>query len=167
MLKRIPPFIDIVSVYAVIASMLFAWSIILFIWYLPSWLYFMDFSDLIGVFCYVMASSFFESIAFLLFLLFLSILLPLKFFRDEFVPRGTSIAICMIGLIMLNAYHISIPRFLETLVLAAVVVSFLSTKIPLVRQALMWLSDRLIIFLYILIPLSFLSVLIIVARNII
>jgi hypothetical protein len=71
----------------VIASMLFAWSILLFFWYLPSWLFFMDFGDLFGVFCYVMASSFFESLAFLLVLLFLSFSLPSKFFKDEFAIR--------------------------------------------------------------------------------
>lgn len=171
MLKRFPNFSEIVSVYAVIASMLFAWAILLFIWYLPSWLYFMGYDDLLGVFCYVIASSFVESLAFLSFLLLLSFLLPQKYFKGEFVAYGASIALCVIGLIMIrlglyNAYSISIPRFKEVLVFAPIVVSLLSIKIRPLRRALMWFSDRLVVFLYILIPLSMLSLLVIFVRNI-
>jgi len=170
MIKRLPRFFDIVSVYAVIASMLFAWSTLLFFWYLSSWMFFMNLNDLIAVFSYVMASSFIESLAFLLFLLFLSFCLPPKYLRDEFVSRGTSITLCVIGLIMLysrNTFGISISLFGRMLVLVTVLVTFLSAKIRLMRQALIWLSDRLIVFLYILIPLSILSLLVIIVRNII
>jgi len=174
MLKRLPNLPDIVSVYAVIASMLFTWSMLLFFWYLPSWLHFMTLGDLIPVFCYVMASSFFESLAFLLLLLFLAFALPSNYLRDEFVARGASIALCVIGLIMLRfrMHDVSMIKifFLGNgigLVLTAVIVSLLATKINLVRRALISLSDRLIVFLYILIPLSLFSLLVIIIRNII
>jgi hypothetical protein len=172
MLKRLPYFPDIVSVYSVIAFMLFAWSLLIFFWYLPSWLYFMSFGDLFAVFCYVMASSFFESLAFLLFLLLLSFFLPPKYLRDEFVARGTSITLCVIGLIMLNfrlnisnKFDISLPWFGVALFFAAVAGSIFFTRLRPVRQALIWLSDRLIVFLYILIPLSLLSLLVVLVRN--
>jgi hypothetical protein len=171
MLKRLPPFSDILSVYAVTASMLFAWSIILFIWYLPSWLYFMSFGDLVGVFCYVMASSFIESLFCFIFLLLLSILPPQKYFRDKFAVYGTSIALCVIGIIILrlvlfNFFSVSFPRFWEVLILVPIIVSLLSMTIRPIGLAMMWLSDRLIVFLYILIPLSVFSVLVIIVRNI-
>jgi hypothetical protein len=172
MLKRLPHFPDIVSVYSVITFMLFAWSLLIFFWYLPSWLYFMSFGDLFAVFCYVVASSFFESLAFLLFLLLLSFFLPPKYLRDEFVARGTSITLCVIGSIMLNfrlnisnKFDISLPWFGVALFFAAVAVSILLTRLRPVRQALIWLSDRLIVFLYILIPLSLLSLLVVLVRN--
>jgi hypothetical protein len=174
MLKRLPRLPDVVSVYAVIASMLFAWSLLLFFWYMTSWLHFMNFGDLFAVFCYVMASSFFESLAFLLFLLLINFLLPLKYFRDEFVARGTSIALCVIGLIMIQfGVHNSVvstiffSRNLIGLILTTVAFSFLSAKIRFVRRALIWLSDRLIVFLYIIIPLSLLSLIVIIVRNVI
>ena len=173
MLKRLPVFHDVISVYAVIASMLFAWSLLLFLWYLPSWLHFMTLGDIIAVFSYVMASSFFESLAFLLFLLFLCFSLPPAYLRNEFVARGTSLTLCVIGLIMIyfrvnNAAIASIlfSRSGIGLVLAAVAVSLLLTKIHRVRWALISLSDRLIIFLYIVIPLALFSLLVIIIRNI-
>jgi hypothetical protein len=46
-------------------------------------------------------------------------------------------------------------------------ISFFSTRIRPVRQALTWLSDRLIVFLYVVIPLSVLSLLVIIVRNIV
>jgi hypothetical protein len=66
-----------------------------------------------------------------------------------------------------DKFDIPLPWFVAALFLAAVGGSFFSTKLGPVRQALMWLSDRLIIFLYILIPLSLLSLLVILVRNII
>lgn len=174
MLKRLPNFHDVVSVYAVIASMLFAWSLLLFFWYLPSWLHFMTLGDLIAVFSYVMASSFFESLAFLLFLLFLCFSLPSNYLRNEFIVRGTSITLCVIGMIMIyfRINNINIANILfswlgASLALAAITISLLLTKIRQVEQALILLSDRLTIFLYILIPLSIFSLLVIIIRNII
>ena len=173
MLKRLPNFHDVVCVYAVIASMLFTWSLLLFFWYLPSWLHFMTLGDVLAVFSYVMASSFFESLAFLLFLLFLCFSLPPNYLRNEFVARGTSITLCVIGLIMIyfrvNNAGITKILFSEVgigLALAIIIISLLLTKIDRVRWALMELSDRLTIFLFILIPLSIFSLLVIFIRNI-
>ncbi len=171
MLKRLPPFFDIVSVYAVIASMLFAWSTLLFIWYLPSWTHFMSFGDLLGVFSYVMASSFIESLFFLFSLLLLSIVPPQKYFRDHFSVYGASIAFCVIGLLMLrlvlyNAFTISIPQFRLVLTLAPIIISLLSITIRPLRRAWLWFSDRLVVFLYILVPLSIFSLFVILVRNI-
>ena len=174
MLKRLPDFHDVVSVYAVIASMLFAWSLLLFLWYLPSLLYFMTPGDVIAVFSYVMASSFFESLAFLLFLLILCFSLPPNYLRNEFVARGTSITLCVIGLIMIyfRINNINIADILFSwlgagLALVAITVSLLLTKVHQFRRILISLSDRLTIFLYILIPLSLFSLLVIIIRNII
>ncbi len=172
MIKRLPPFSDILSVYAVIATMLFAWSILLFIWYLPSWLHFMGVGDLIGIFSYVMASSFIESLSVLFFLLLFSIIPPQKYFRNHFAVYGASVAFCAIGLLMLrlilfNFFTISIPYFRQVLVFAPIAVSLLSVVVPPLRHAWLWFSDRLVVFLYILIPLSVFSLFVILARNII
>jgi len=173
MFKRLPSFPDIVPVYAVIASMFFAWSILQFFWYLPSWLYFMRLSDLAGVFSYVMASSFLESLAFLFILLLLGFVLPSAYLKDEFIVRGASISLVVIGAFMLyfrlnvaNQFKFPVPWYGILTILAALGVAILSTKLRPIRQALTWLSDRLIVFLYILVPLSVLSLLVIAVRNI-
>jgi hypothetical protein len=173
MFKRLPPLQEIVPVYAVIASMLFAWSILQFFWYLPSWLYFMSTGDLVGVFSYVMFSSFVESLAFLFLLLSLGFILPPAWLGAEFVVRGTSVALSAIGLFMIyfrydisGKYGIPVVWFGVIVILTAAVVSFLAGKFRPIKRALAWLSDRLTVFLYILIPLSVLSLLAIVVRNI-
>ena len=173
MLKRLPIFHDVVSVYAVIASMLFAWSLLLFLWYLPSWLHFMTLGDIIAVFSYVMASSFLESLTFLLFLLILCFLLPSNYLRNEFIARGTVITVCVIGLIMIY-FRINNPIITNILfsgfgiglILTVVVISLLLTKIHQVRRVLISFSDLLTVFFYILIPLSLFSLFVILIRNI-
>jgi hypothetical protein len=174
MFKRFPSFSEIVPVYAVVAFMLFSWSILQFFWYLPSWLFFMRLGDLVGVFCYVMVSSFFEGLTFLCLLLLLSFSLPAKYLKDEFVVRGTSMAISAIGLLMLYFYfnisktlNIPVVWYGIAVILVTVVISFLSTKVRFMRQVLTWFSDRLTVFLYILIPLSVLSLFVIIVRNIV
>jgi hypothetical protein len=134
----------------------------------------MTFSDLIAVFSYVMASSFIESLTFLLFLLFLCFLLPPNYLRNEFTARGTSITLCVIGLIMIyfRINNANIAGLLFSgiglgLALVIIAASLLLTRIDRVRRALTSLSDRLTVFLYILIPLSFFSLLVIIIRNII
>ena len=173
MLKRLPSLPDIMSVYAVIATMLFTWSTLVFLWYLPSWMHFMTLGDLLPVFCYVMTASFVESLTFLLVLLLLCVLLPSNFLRNEFIPRGTTISLVVIGLIMLrNRFPGSgmIDFFFSinglVLILAVILAAFLSTRIALVRRALISFSDRLTIFLYILIPLCLFSLVVILIRNI-
>ncbi len=173
MFKRLPSLQEFIPVYAVVASMLFAWSILQFFWYLPSWLFFMSAGDLVGVFSYVMFSSFVESLAFLLLLLSLSFILPSAWLGAEFIVRGTSIALSAIGLFMIyfrfdifGKYGIPVIWFGVIVVLTAAIVSFLAGRFRPIKRALAWLSDRLIVFLYILIPLSVLSLLVIVVRNI-
>ena len=173
MLKRLPKLKDILSVYAVIMSMLFAWSLLLFFWYLASWAHFMTVGDIIGVFSYVMVSSFIESLAFLLLLLVLCFLLPRNFFLDDFVIRGTTVTVCVIGMIMIyfRITNANISDFLFswiglTAALAIIAVSLFATKFKRVRDMLVSLSDRLMVFLYIFIPLSIFSVLVVAIRNI-
>jgi hypothetical protein len=60
----------------------------------------------------------------------------------------------------------SIPQFKTLLFLFPVIFSILAVVLRPVRQALLWLSDRLIVFLYILLPVSILSLLVIVVRNV-
>ena len=173
MLKRLPKPQDILSVYAVIMSMLFAWSLLLFFWYLASWAHFMTVGDIVGVFSYVMASSFIESLAFLLFLLVVCFLLPQNLFRDDFVVRGTVISVCVIGMIMIyfRITNTNISDLLFSWVglgaaLAIIAVSLFMTKFKRVRDILVSLSDRLTVFLYIFIPLSIFSMLVVAIRNI-
>ena len=173
MIKRLPKFQDILSVYAVIATMLFTWSALLFFWYLPSWMHFMSIGDIAAVFSYVMASSFLEGLSFLLLLLVLCFILPSEFLRENFSAQGTAIVLPVIGMIMIyfrvtneNIANIIFSKIGLVVALVIIGLFYFSTRNQRIQLAFAALADRLTVFLYILIPVSLLSLLAVVVRGI-
>jgi hypothetical protein len=118
--------------------------------------------------------NFLESLLVLLAPLAMSIVLPQKWFYDRFVSRGTSLVLLGLGYMMyfdetlLN--EILMPRlFLLRALRVAVgilVLVFLIDQVKLLRSAVEGFANRAVIFLYILVPVSIISVLTVVIRNI-
>ena len=170
---RLPKLNDVLSVYAVIATMLFAWSTLLFFWYLPSWMHFMLLGEIAATFSYVVIASFLEGVSFLLFLLVLCFFLPPEYLRDEFAARGTALTLPIIGMIMIyfRITNENIARIIFSvtgLVISLVVILlfYFSANNPRIKSTLAALADRFTVFLYILIPIFVLSLLSIAVRNI-
>ncbi len=153
--------------------MLFLWTALLFLWYLPSWLHFQPVGEVMGVFSYVMAASFLEGLCFLLFLLVLCFILPPEWLRDDFPAHGTAITLPTIGMIMIyfRITNENIARIIFSpvgLVVALVIVAlfYFSTNNQKIRKMFIALSERLTVFLYVIIPVFILSLLNILVRNI-
>jgi hypothetical protein len=94
--------------------------------------------------------------------------------RDVFVTRGTIAALFGLGSIMLYMYRFSMVgySFLANLIiwsLAGLVVTilftFLSAHVRIVVRAAAWISDRMIIFLFLFVPISLVSLLVVIYRN--
>ncbi len=173
LLDRFPRVQEIVPVFAVIVFMVYAWSIISFLWVLPSWLNFMTPAEIASGFCYVLTLCLVESLSFLLFLLALCFILPSTILKNEFVVRGSALTVSVLGSLMLYfrshpffaQLNNSLYSFLLAALFAAILAAFLSTAIRGLRRFMNWISDRLIVFLYVLLPLTFLSIIVIVIRN--
>ena len=174
MLKRLPKFADILPVFAVISVMYYAWTLVIFIYKLPGWLFYLNLGEIGGILAHEFMTNFLESLGLLLLLLIACILLPPRFFRDAFAVRGTAFSIVLIAsmMVFLNRYAAT-PRIgsslgiwmLVTLVLAAAV-AVVSTRVRFVSKAMAWISDRLIVFLFLLVPLSIISILYLLVRSI-
>ena len=162
MRTRLPAFQSVLQVYAVIAAMFAAWTMTAFLWRLSSWLLVLNLGEIFIVFSYGMAANFLESLIILFILLAASALFPANLLRDDFVVRGTILAMGIIAAMM--AFTGSHTRFgseaglkllippLVVLLLMAFLLSLLPT-LPFVRSAAIWFSDRVVIFLFILLPL--------------
>jgi hypothetical protein len=109
-------------------------------------------------------------------LILVSFILPPRFFRNVFVVRGTAFATCLLSSIILFwKYFESDPGILMVdyiqiwtfgALLLASLISYASAKISALSDFLYWVSDRMIVFLYILIPLSIVSLITVLIRNI-
>src|SRR5688572_9713921 len=103
-LKRFPPYASILSVYAVICFMIYSWTTLTMFWKFPSWLFNLTLDEIIGINAYSFTLNLFEGIFMLGALLFLCMLLPAGFLKDDFTIRGTIIIACLLGSAMLHLY---------------------------------------------------------------
>ena len=175
MFQRLPKPQAIVQVYAVIAFMLSAWTIVAFTWKLSTWLLTLNIGEIFTIFSYAMLTNLLESLVVLLLLLAGSALLPPRCLRDDFIVRGTILSIGLIGSLMM---YLGLNRALgqENVVallagpvaLLSLMIFFLgfSSKFGWLRSTATWISDRLIVFLFILLPLFVILSIYVIARNI-
>jgi hypothetical protein len=176
-LQRLPPRTSIVSVYAVTCFIVYSWTILIAFWKFPSWLYYLTVDEIMGINAYAFAVNLLESIFVLGILLFLCVILPASFLKNDFTVRGTIILVCLLGSAMLHLYvnrdGESLENFIatmqiwwaSTLVVLAVLLG-VSMKVQRVRAVVANIADRLIILLYVFMPLSLISIIIIILRNV-
>jgi hypothetical protein len=176
--RRLPQKTDILPVYALVLSALYGWSISLAIWKLPSWLYSLTIVEIVSLNAYVFLLNFLESLLILGCLLGLCLVLPDRFLKDVFAVRGSAIALCILASIMLHlnvyantdlrmAFIHSLPAWWGATLAITLLVVWLSIKISWLKKFFIELSDRLVVFLYIFIPIAFVSLLIVLVRNIV
>ncbi len=172
--KKIPKLEQIAPVYAVIVMLVYPWTIIRYFWKLSSWALFTSLGDLANYFAYMMALNFLESIIILLAPLLLNMILPPKWFYDRFVTRGVSLVLLGLGyLILLNRnmnaldpFPWDMIRLIPIVAVVILILVFLIDRIPFVPRILDELSNRALVFLYVSIPISVISVLVVLIRNI-
>lgn len=172
--QKIPKLAQIAPVYAVAVAMIYPWSISRFFWRLPSWLYYSSAGEIAVIFAYMMVVNLIESALVLLAPVFLSVVLPKKWFFDSFVTKGALLLSLSLGYVMYfdNQLNYQVPFPLElvyqTPIIVAVIFAlvFLLDWLGFLRKILLDLSDRLIVFLYISIPVSLISLLVVLVRNI-
>jgi hypothetical protein len=162
MRNRLPKPQAIVQVYAVIAFMLSAWTITAFVWKLSTWIKFLNLGEIFTIFSYAMLANLLEGVLVLVLFLVVGALLPPRFLRDDFIVRGTILSVGLtgalmayLGLYMKFALENKAQILAGPLVMLAwmILLLVLSAKLHWLRAAAVWLSDRLTVFLFILLPL--------------
>jgi hypothetical protein len=125
-----------------------------------------------------MAANLLESMLILLLLLALCILLPARALRDDFVVRGTILSVGWIGALMTfvglgmqSDFQLGAAILLGPIVilLATSWILWLASRsrfMSSVRSAVLWLSDRLTVFLFLLLPLFIVFTVYVFFRNV-
>ncbi len=165
MFQRFPNRQAVLQVYAVIAFLISAWTITAFLWKLSAWLLILNLGEIFTIFSYAMVVNLLESLTVLMLLLILCALLPPPVFRDDFIVRGSILALGIIGSLMafLRLHReFGMESGLKLLIgpivvwlLTAILLGFLPRfqKLRFLRSAIFWITDRMTVFLYVLIPL--------------
>lgn len=172
--KRIPAWGQIAPVYAVIVLMVYTWTSLWFFWKLPSWLFFLNTGEIAIAYAYSLATNLMESLAVLCGPLILSMVLPKEWFFDRFVARGATLALAGLGYMMYVAFQFKTnadypsltlkPWTLALAVVAILFIVYLAGRLNLFGKIIEIIADRAIIFLYISLPFSLISLVIILIR---
>jgi hypothetical protein len=173
-LKRFPGWTQIVPVYAVIAFILYAWTLLWFFWKLPGWLFFLNVGNILSALAYALATNLAESLVVLGGVLILAWILPGRWFRDLFVARGAALCIAGLGYMMFLADQFKnkidypkLPLAAWSVPLALIAIALIvygCGRIGVVRKVLEAIADRATIFVYILVPASLISLIVILVH---
>ena len=173
MSKRLPKFADILPVFAVIAVMFYGWTLVVYIWKFPGWMFFLNIGELFGIFSYELVTNFLESLTLILALLIVSAILPPRFLRDDFIARGGMASLTLIAAMMLflnraveagPAFHRYLGWWMLGALVLAIFLAWLTTRVKFLRSTIAWLADQLLIFLFILIPLTVIALITVIIR---
>jgi hypothetical protein len=175
LLQRFPSTSAIPPVYSVIAVPIFGWTLTSWLWKLPSWINFLTPGEITAILFYAMMTAFLESLLICSFVVLLCFIWPTRTFRDRFVVRGTWLAIGLSlsvlghgvwrGMTRFTYAEVSLVTWSIFSLLVIAVLTFLSGRVRFLALLAEWISDRLTVFLYILIPVSILSILVVLFRN--
>jgi hypothetical protein len=174
-LKRFPDWSAILSVYAVIVLFVYGWTVYWVLWKLPSWIYYLTTAEILLIICYAVVVNLLESLAFILGVLVLGVVAPKAWFAERFASAGSLLSL-LLGLILIGfsapirladsfAYTPLIQ--IGALSLLALCMAMLVPRYRPVAAFLEQLADRAKIFLYLSLPVSFVSLVIVIFRSLI
>lgn len=172
---RLPERRSILGVYATAVFMVYGWTLLASFWKVPSWLFFLRISDILSVYAYSFVIDFAESLLLLGMMVLAGVLLPRRWWNAQFVSKGALWTILLAGSAMLRLYTNRSPDDWESFVsgqatwwggtlLLAVLLSLVVARVPLLRQGLENLADRLVVFLYLYLPLTAIAIIAVFSR---
>lgn len=170
--NRIPKLAQIAALYALIVFTVYSWTLLWFFWKVPGWLYYLSIGEIITSLGYSLATNFLESLVALAIPVFLAIILPKSWFYDLFVARGAALMLPGLGYMMYVAFQFQSKLDYPSEVLnlypvvfgLLLILTFLVGRIRFLSKSLEFLGNQATIFLYFSIPVSLLSILVIIIR---
>jgi hypothetical protein len=173
--SRFPDKQSIVNVFATAAFIVYGWTIYSSFWKIPSWLFYLRLSEIFSVYAYSFLVNFVESILLTLGVIFLGFLLFGNLWKEGFISAGVVTLAVLVGSALVHMRLYENPdlrvefinsqlRWWTITFFLVFVVSFICVRIPWMKSLLENLADRFVVFLYIYMPLTLLSLGIVVVR---
>ena len=176
--SRLPPREEIIPVYSTIVFCIYGWITIVTLWKIPSWLTRFTLVDIFGFFAYIFSAAFIDSLILFGIILFVSLILPRKFFLSKFIVRSSMLSICLTFWVVISRLLVAVilvkPLAISPLggllyasfaLSTIILLLYLAGRIGFLEKMLVTLADGFIIFLYLWLPLSFISFIFVIFRN--
>ncbi len=172
--RRFPSLKQLSSVYSVAVVIIYGWSIVRFFWRVPSFIYYSTVGEIGMIFSYLITVNLLESLLVVSVPVVLSLILPSKWFFERFVARGVLLVLLGLGYMMYIGSHNNINepfpytlfRWSPLAFLLILIPVFFVDRINFLARFLEIVSDRLEVFLLISIPVSVISFVVVLIRNV-
>jgi len=171
--SKLPSRQEILPVLSVIVFIVFTWALYRMFFQVPSW-------DVLIIISYALMFALFESAVVLGFLLIFSLFFPAKYFKEKFVAQGSTVVL-MISMgafalqrkikIMyrLDGWELILYPFviLAAIVFVIFTASYIYDRFKILPRIINTVTERMIVFVLLYVPLSILGLLVVLVRNII
>lgn len=172
--SRFPSLKQLSSVYAVVVVFVYAFSITRFLWRVPSMINSLTVGQIGVIFSYTVVVNLIESLIVIAIPIGLSLILPRKWFFEQFIAKGVLFVSLLLGYFLYVSQFINTEqdfpysyfRILPFVVIAILVLVFILARIKLLAIFLEWFADKLEVFLILSVPLSAIALIVILFRNI-
>lgn len=175
--ERLPKRQQILGLYAVIVFLIYSWTLLVSFYKFPSWILYLTINQILTIYAYSFSTNFIES----LFILACVLILDMTVFvllknRNEFQSRSTVLAIFVLASVMWRLLLFQNYEDTSVLVsgeflwwtvtfLLAVPSAILISKIGRARSLIETFAERAIVFLYVYLPFSLISLAVVGIRN--
>jgi hypothetical protein len=172
-LKKIPDRSAILSVYAISVMLVYGWTSYWFIWNFPSWIYYLTVTEIISIAAYAAITNLLESLVLLCLPLVMALILPAKWFSDKFVAAG-ALLVAFIGALLMyyapyfqaeDSFSYTPFYFAPVLFVVSLGLAIMLARIRLASIAIGAFTERAQVFLLFSIPLSIISIFVVVIQN--
>jgi len=175
LLSRLPARQHIVNVFATAAFIVYGWTIYASFWKIPSWMFYLKLDEIFSVYAYSFLVNFVESALLTAGLVFLGFFLSDNLWKDGFLSASVITLAISVGSALLHMRLYENPnqrvgfidsqlRWWGMTILITFVASFVFARVPWLRRVSENLADRFVVFLYIYIPLTMLSLGLVIFR---
>ena len=170
--NRFPDRKDVLAVFGIAVFVCYSWSLLGFLNELSSFLLYLSVTEIGNIFAFMMAFALLESLAVTGLLCLLSAILPSGWLRDGFALKGFVIIVIATAISIL--FQKSLDEYPSALILAATVlvpialtvaIIFALRSLPRIKNILVNIQDRILIMLFIYIPIGILSLGVVLYRN--
>ncbi|MBK6793223.1 MAG: hypothetical protein IPG80_11985 [Anaerolineales bacterium] len=172
-MNRLPNRNQLLPVYAVGVTILYSWAIIVTIRSsLFTWVLYLNVPEILTLVAYILAGAFLESLLLIAALTIFGVLLPSKLLTEKFILRGTILTITFLSSIMfyytqtpLGEALVDIYKWVLFFTVSTVGFLLAAENIQTIKNTVELIADRAMVFLYIYLPISIISVIVVIIRS--
>jgi hypothetical protein len=161
--------------YSAVAFPIFSWAILQYLEKMTSWLYYLTVWEVMSLLAYALLFAWIESMLITFGLVLLAAILPGSLLRNKFVPLTMAMMVPMtLGAVIAHYFENNLRQMPFALLGVGIALYGIVTvalylgvqRVPVVARAFQQLADRISVLVYLYLPLSIASLLVIILRNV-